>query len=169
LQQWAYPRDVGDFRLMSRASLYALVNMKEQHRFLRGMSAWVGFPQATVMFCRQERKFGKTKYSLKKMLGLSFDAAFSFSTIPLRLALFMGIGVAGFGFSYMVYSIARKFIFGDTVPGWTTLVILVAITGGTILFCLGIIGEYIGRIYEQVKGRPLYVVYQTRNIQEREN
>jgi len=152
------PEDTGDFRLMNRRCLEAFLSMREQNRFLRGMFHWVGFRQAEVLFSRPERQKGYTKYSFSKMLALSMNAALSFSTLPLRLILLLGCCVSLFGAVYGVYSILWHFIVGDTVKGWTTLIVLITLIGGSTLICLGIIGEYVSRIYDEVKGRPQYLL-----------
>ncbi len=151
------PADVGDFRLVSRPCLDALKSMRETHRFIRGMVAWVGFPQTDVPFERAPRTAGKTNYSVRKMLAFAWTAAISFSPIPLRLSLLGGIIVALFGLGEGAYAIYRK-LMNQTVPGWTSLTVLLCVIGGGILLSIGILGEYIGRIFEEVKGRPLYVV-----------
>ncbi|MDR0533591.1 MAG: glycosyltransferase family 2 protein [Verrucomicrobiales bacterium] len=158
------PEDTGDFRLMSRPTVDILNQMRERHRFLRGMSAWVGFSQMAITFERPIRKQGKTKYSVKKMCTLAADAVFSFSILPLRISLLLGMVVFCFGVLYSIYSLIQKYCYADVVPGWTALVMLLSIIGGAILVCLGVIGEYIGRIYEEVKHRPLYIVRESRNL-----
>ncbi len=152
------PSDTGDFRLMSRPVLDALLQMREKHRFLRGMVTWVGFAQTAVKFSREARRQGQTKYNLRKMLSLAWNASVSFSPLPLRLNLFAGVGVALFGAGYGVYAVLRAVIIRDTVPGWTTLVVLLCLIGGWILISVGILGEYVAKIFEEVKQRPLYVI-----------
>jgi dolichol-phosphate mannosyltransferase len=152
------PEDTGDFRLMNRRCLDAFLSMREQNRFLRGMFHWVGFRQAEVTFTRPQRQRGTTKYSFSKMLALSMNAALSFSALPLRLILMLGCSVSLFGVGYAAYSILRHFLIGDTVKGWTTLIVLITLIGGSTLVCLGIIGEYVSRIYDEVKGRPHYLL-----------
>ncbi|MEM6821941.1 MAG: glycosyltransferase family 2 protein, partial [Verrucomicrobiota bacterium] len=161
------PSDTGDFRLMSRRCLDAFLQMRENHRFLRGMFHWVGFEQAAVSFSRPKREFGTTKYTIRKMLSLSLNAAVSFSALPLRLILILGIAVSLFGMGYAGYSILRFFLVGDTVRGWTTLIVLITLLGGTTLVCLGIIGEYVSRIYDEIKCRPLYLLKETYNFSPR--
>ena len=158
------PADVGDFRLISRQCLDVLRSMREQHRFLRGMTAWMGFPQTTVDYDRDPRAAGVTKYPFRKMVALAWNAAVSFSPTPLRLSLLLGIFIAFIGFSWGAYAVMRALVVGDTVPGWTTTIIVSSMLGGTILFSNGILGEYVGRIFEEIKGRPLYVVARTANL-----
>jgi dolichol-phosphate mannosyltransferase len=161
------PKDAGDFRVISRPCLQVLLSMREAHRFLRGMTAWVGFPQVAMEYDRQPRAAGTSKYSLSKMTGLAWNAAFSFSPTPLRVSLLAGVSIALLGLSFGVYAVLRALIVGDTVPGWTTLVIVSSLLGGTVLISNGILGEYVGRIFEELKGRPLYVVSLSANLHSR--
>jgi glycosyltransferase involved in cell wall biosynthesis len=151
------PADVGDFRLISRECLDALKSMRETHRFLRGMLAWVGFPQAAVEFERAPRCAGRTNYSLRKMAAFAWTAAISFSPIPLRISLIAGVGLALFGVTDGVYAVVRQ-LEHRTVAGWTSIMVMLCLIGGGVLLGIGILGEYIGRIFEEVKGRPLYIV-----------
>jgi len=150
--------DVGDFRLISRACLNALSSMRETHRFLRGMCSWVGFPQTCVDYVRRPRRSGVTKYPLRRMLLFAWTAAVSFSPTPLRLSFGLGVLVAAAGIADGVYAVVRAALGLYNVPGWTSLMVLVCLIGGAILASIGVLGEYIGRIFEEVKGRPLYVV-----------
>ncbi|MCC6423051.1 MAG: glycosyltransferase family 2 protein [Phycisphaerales bacterium] len=157
------PADTGDFRLVSRECLDALKAMRETHRFLRGMVAWVGFPQTAVRFDRPARAAGSTKYPLSKMIRFAWTAAVSFSPLPLRLSLGLGIITASLGVIVSIIAVVSK-LTGHTTAGWTSQVILVCMVGGAILVSNGILGEYIGRIFEQSKGRPLYIVSRTMNL-----
>ncbi|TGN18240.1 glycosyltransferase family 2 protein [Leptospira idonii] len=159
------PLDSGDFRLISRNCLDSLKEMRENHRFLRGMGAWVGYPQTPVIYKRAPRAAGETKYPLRKMLRLAVNAAVSFSPLPLRLSLSFGIFIAIVGFIVGITSVVKAWmhysgLYPELVynPGWATIVTLLCIIGGAILIAIGILGEYIARIFEEVKGRPLYVV-----------
>ncbi|MFT3782901.1 MAG: glycosyltransferase family 2 protein [Nibricoccus sp.] len=152
------PEDTGDFRLISRRCLDAILQMNEQHRFLRGMFAWVGFWQTAVRYKRNARKFGETKYPLRKMVVLAWNAALSFSTLPIKLISVGGFCTAVLACLYGGYAIVQKYVFNNTVPGWTGLVVILGIIGGMILISLGVIGEYVGRIFEEIKRRPLYIV-----------
>lgn len=158
------PLDSGDFRLISRRCLDALNGLRENHRFLRGMNAWIGFPQIPVFYKRDPRVAGETKYPLQKMLKLAMNAAVSFSPLPLRFSLGLGIVVAMIGFAVGVYALFRAFqhfILEMPIvynPGWATIVTLICLIGGSILISIGILGEYVARIFEESKGRPLYVV-----------
>jgi dolichol-phosphate mannosyltransferase len=163
------PSDVGDFRLVSRRCLNALLEMNELHRFLRGMFMWVGFSQTIVQYERSPRKFGSTKYPFWKMVRFAWHAALSFSIAPIRLIAVVGALIACFGVAYGGYSVIRHFVWRDTVPGWTTIIVLLAIIGGANLAATGILGEYVGRIYEEAKRRPLYIIQEARNQEIRQH
>jgi polyisoprenyl-phosphate glycosyltransferase len=151
--------DAGDFRLLSRRSLDALQKMREEHRFIRGMVGWIGFRVAEVAYERKARVAGTTKYPFRKMLLFALNAIVSFSAFPLRLAYVMAFGLSAILMSYLVYTFYRHvFYHVDLVPGWTSLILSIMAFGAMNLFCLGIIGEYVGRIYEQSKQRPLYLI-----------
>lgn len=158
------PVDVGDYRLLSRNCLNALRQLRETHRFLRGMVAWVGFPQTAVQFRRPARAAGYTKYPLRKMVAFASNAALSFSTFPLKLLFGAGFFLAGAGFLYGIYAICRIFLGLYVVPGWTSLIVAQCIIGGSILMGLGMIGSYVARIFEEVKARPLYIVARSINV-----
>jgi polyisoprenyl-phosphate glycosyltransferase len=149
--------DSGDFRLMSRRALDALLAMPERNRFLRGMSVWVGFTQTAVPFAREARSAGRTKYTLSRMLRFSFDAITSFSNRPLQLATFLGFACSVLAFIAIPLTVVARYanIYERGVP---TTIVVVLLLGGIQLITLGIIGEYVGRIYDEVKNRPLYVV-----------
>lgn len=155
------PPDVGDFRLISRQCLDAVKQMRETHRFLRGMVAWVGFPQVAVAYHRQPRLAGATKYPLRKMLAFSWVAATSFSTLPLRLSVIMGAIVGIIGVEEGIRAILAHFLGWYTIPGWTSLTVMVSLIGSSMLVSIGILGEYIAKLYEQSKERPLYIVART--------
>lgn len=155
------PPDAGDFRLMSRRAVDALQSLRERHRFVRGLSSWIGFRQTAVPFVREARYAGETKYPLAKMVKLAFDGIAAFSFFPLRLATYIGFSAALVSFCYMVYAIGQKLLTDAPVLGWASLIVAVLFVGGVQLMTLGILGEYVGRIYEEVKQRPLYVVADT--------
>jgi len=155
------PPDVGDFRLISRPCLDAVKQMRETHRFLRGMVAWVGFPQVAVAYHRQPRVAGSTKYTFRKMLAFSWVAATSFSTLPLRLSSILGAMAGIIGIEEGIRALLAYFLGWYTVPGWTSLTVLVSLIGSAMLMSTGILGEYVAKLYEQSKGRPLYVVART--------
>jgi glycosyltransferase involved in cell wall biosynthesis len=151
------PLDTGDFRLMSRRVVVALRELRETHRFVRGLVAWIGFKQTAVEYDRAARFAGETKYPLRKMLAFAFDGIMSFSILPLRLATYLGVLVGAASLYAMSAIFAHSFL-NATVPGWTTTVVLVSFLFSVQLLVTGVLGEYVGRIYEEVKSRPLYVV-----------
>ncbi len=152
----------GDFRLLDRRALDALLSMTERSRFLRGMTVWVGFRQTAVPYERDARTAGETKYTLRKMLRFSLDAIASFSHLPLQLATYVGLLSAGVAFVAIPIVIGLHFA-GSYLPGFGTITIAILLIGGIQLIAIGVIGEYIGRIYEEVKHRPLYIVREERN------
>jgi dolichol-phosphate mannosyltransferase len=150
--------NVGEFRLMSRAVVDAFGQLHERHRLVRGLVSWVGFSRTTLDFVRPGRPAGETKYPLVKMLRLSVDGLTSFSAAPLRMASLLGAcGLLG-GLTYAVYAVYVRYRLGLAVPGWTSLVIINIFFSSIVLVCLGLVGEYVGRIFEEVKRRPLYLV-----------
>jgi len=151
------PVDTGDFRLMSRRALDVLLSMPEQHRFIRGMVSWIGFLQVPVEYERSERYAGETKYTLGKMIRFALDAITGFSTVPLKLATWLGVAMGGLGLCFLIWTIV-EWSSGDTIRGWTSMMSIVLILGSVQLLVLGIIGEYLGRLYMQAKGRPLFVI-----------
>jgi glycosyltransferase involved in cell wall biosynthesis len=159
------PVDAGDFRLISRSCLDGLRQMRETHRFLRGMVAWVGYPQIAIPYERAARVAGRSKYPLHKMLAFAWTAATSFSILPLRAIMTFGLIVTLFGAEEAVRAILAHFFHWYTVRGWTELIVVVSVIGGTMLISIGILGEYVGKIYEQSKERPLYLVARTLNVE----
>jgi dolichol-phosphate mannosyltransferase len=161
LTKVAIPLDTGDFRLMSRRVVEALRRSPERHRFLRGMVSWVGFNQAAVEYDRDARYAGTTKYPFPKMLRFAMDGITSFSDIPLRFASYFGFTVSAVAFIYALIVIGYKLFSlrppGYT-PGWASTIVAVLFLGGVQLMSLGILGEYLGRVYDEVKGRPLYLI-----------
>lgn len=151
------PVDAGDFRLMSRRAADQLRAMREKDRFVRGLISWIGFKQTSVPYHREARFAGKTKYPLRKMLKFAADGLTSFSTVPLKLATWMGYLASAFAFVYLASVFVQKWL-GRTVEGWATIMVAMLFMGGVQLICLGIMGEYIGRIFTEAKQRPLYVV-----------
>lgn len=152
------PLDTGDFRLMDRKVVNVMNQMREKHRFLRGMSSWVGFKQIGVEYKRKARFAGETKYPFKKMLKLALNAVTSFSYFPLQLATYLGFIAAGLSVLAIPIVAILRLTTGTALLGQATTIIIVLFFGGVQLISLGIIGEYIGRIYDETKGRPLYVV-----------
>ena len=151
------PLDAGDFRLMSRRALDALLAMPEQARFIRGMVAWIGFRQVPFAYDRHERFAGETKYPFSKMVRFAFDALTGFSSAPLKLASHFGLGLS-VGSVLLVLYIAYAWLAGHSIQGWTSLMLVVVILGAIQMFVLALMGEYIGRLYNEAKGRPLYIV-----------
>jgi polyisoprenyl-phosphate glycosyltransferase len=153
------PRNAGDFRLVDRRALDCFLAMPERDRFVRGMFAWIGFRQGTVTFDRPSRAAGTSKYSLHKMIGLAANGIISFSDAPLRLALWAGGAVSALAFVYGL-SVIGRWAFGDPSleRGWSSTIVVIAALGGANMLMTGIIGLYVGRIYAEAKGRPLYVV-----------
>ena len=147
----------GDFRLLDRRALDALLSMRERNRFLRGMTVWVGFTQAAVPYARDARYAGETKFTVAKMLKFSLDAISSFSHRPLQLASLFGFLISGLAFVAIPVVVVLK-ILGSYLPGFSAITVTVLLLGGIQLISIGIIGEYVGRIYDEVKGRPLYLV-----------
>ncbi len=151
------PVDTGDFRLLGPRAVAAFRRLRERHRFIRGLTAWVGFRQTGVPYVRAARKHGETKFPLRKMLRFALDAITSFSYVPLQLATWLGFGVSAFSFFYILVVLVLKAL-GINVPGWTTLMVFILLIGGVQLMLIGVLGEYVGRVYEELKGRPLYIV-----------
>jgi glycosyltransferase involved in cell wall biosynthesis len=151
------PVDTGDFRLMSRRALDALLAMPEQARFIRGMVAWIGFKQVPFVYDRQVRFAGETKYPFKKMLRFALDALTAFSSAPLKLASHVGLWLS-VGSVILILYIAYAWTAGRNIPGWTSLMLIVVIIGAVQMFVLALMGEYIGRLYNESKRRPLYIV-----------
>lgn len=152
------PLDTGDFRIMHRSVVDILKQMPEKNKFLRGQIAWAGFNQTYLEYDRDQRHAGATGYPLKKMLKFAMDGITSFSTFPLKLATWLGFVVAFIAFLVILYALYSKFILKDYQSGWTSLIISVLFLGGVQLMCLGIIGEYISRIFDNVRNRPLYII-----------
>jgi polyisoprenyl-phosphate glycosyltransferase len=156
--------EVGDFRLFSRRAVAALRSFREQHRFMRGMVAWMGLREVILPYHRNPRLAGKTKYSVVKMLRFAWTAITSFSAFPLRFSVFFGFLVAACGVGFGLYSVYAQHFLKATVPGWTSLVCLNIVFSGVTLVAIGLVGEYVAHIYEEAKGRPLYVVSDRANF-----
>jgi len=160
------PVDTGDFRLMDRKAVEALKGIREKHRFMRGLSVWVGFQQTGVKYVRAERYAGETKYPLKKMLKFALDGITSFSYLPLQLATYVGFLAAGLSILGIIAAIILRLSGSQAFYGQASTLVSVLFLGGVQLISLGIIGEYLGRIYDEVKGRPLYIVSQALGFEE---
>jgi dolichol-phosphate mannosyltransferase len=158
------PAGAGDFRLVDRSALDAFLRLRESNRYLRGMFSWVGFDQAGVPYVSGPRSAGRSKYTVRRMIRLAVDAIVGFSDRPLRIALNTGFVVSVlsvlFGLSAVISKLAGIFV----VPGWTSVMVLVGLVGGVQLVVTGIIGEYVGRIHDEVKGRPLYIVREAHGL-----
>ncbi len=152
------PRDTGDFRLMSRRAHQALGRIRERHRFMKGLFAWVGFRQEAFPYRRQPRHQGRSKWGWWRLWNLAVEGITSFSGAPLRLATPLGMVAALVAFSFGAIIIAKTLIWGDPVPGYPSLMVVVLFLGGVQLIALGVIGEYLGRLYEESKQRPLYLI-----------
>jgi dolichol-phosphate mannosyltransferase len=152
------PLDTGDFRLMSRRVVLTLNALRETHRFVRGMVAWVGFKQTRVFYDRPGRFAGRTKYPLSRMTRFAIDGITSFSMLPLRFSTYLGVVMSVVAFGATLWALVGKYWLHRTVTGWTAIVVMMSVFASAQFLMIGILGEYVGRIYEQVKGRPLYVV-----------
>jgi len=155
------PTDVGDFRLIDRKVRDVMARFRERNRFVRGIISWIGFRQTAVHYVREKRFAGETKYPLSKMLRFAGDAVIGFSYKPLRLAGYLGLLTSLGGFTYLVYVLYLGLFTDETVPGWASLTALNLIFNGMVLGILGIMGAYVGRIYDETKGRPFYVIRET--------
>jgi len=152
------PVDTGDFRLLSRRAVEAVKQLREHHRFMKGLFAWVGFRQVAVPYERAPRLAGETKWNYWKLLNLSIEGITSFSIAPLRAASYIGLITATIAVIYGLYMMGRTILFGNPVAGYPSLLVIVLFLGGVQLLSLGIIGEYVGRIFNETKQRPLYLV-----------
>ena len=160
------PLDTGDFRLIDRKVCNALKAAKEKSRYIRGLISWMGYKQTGIEYAREKRFAGETKYPFKKMLKFAFDGITSFSYKPLKLASYVGCFVSIMSFLYLLVVIYQRLFTDSTITGWASTLAVSLFFNGIILVILGIVGEYIGRIYDEVRGRPLYIVSDTRNIDE---
>lgn len=158
LTRFNIPKDTGDFRLMDRKVVDAIKKLREQHRFMKGLFSWVGFKQVSLPYCREPRFAGKTKFNYWKLWNFALEGITSFSFAPLQFATYFGLIVSFTAFIYGLYIIAKTLIFGNPVPGYPSIMVVMLFLGGVQLLTLGIIGEYIGRIYNESKRRPLYFV-----------
>jgi dolichol-phosphate mannosyltransferase len=163
------PVDVGDFRLIDRKVCNAMKSLPERARYVRGLVSWVGFNQTSVEYIREKRFAGETKYPLRKMIKLATDGIISFSYRPLKLATFMGMLVSAFSFIYLIIILCQKLFTNSTVDGWASTMAVSLFFNGVMLIVMGIMGEYVGRIYEEVKARPLYLVGNLINFDEEDN
>ncbi|HEY5540697.1 MAG TPA: glycosyltransferase family 2 protein [Coriobacteriia bacterium] len=158
------PVDTADFRLMSRKATEGLKAMRERSRYMRGLVGWMGLERATITYHRDPRFAGDTKYPLRKMMRLAADGIVSFSTLPLHAATLLGVCAAALAFVCALYAIIMKLTGGYVVPGWASIMVSVLFVGGVQLITLGVVGEYIGRVYDEVRQRPLYLIRDVRGF-----
>ena len=152
------PANTGDFRLMSRRSVEALLALREQHRFMKGLFAWIGFPSKAVEYLRDPRFAGATKFNYWKLWNFALEGITSFTIAPLKVATYVGLFTSLFAFSYGAWIIFKTLVYGDIVRGYPTIMVTMLFLGGVQLFFIGVIGEYVGRIFNETKARPLYFV-----------
>ena len=152
------PRDTGDFRLMSRRVVQAVVSLREHHRFMKGLFAWVGFPSKAVLYDRAPRYAGTTKWNYWRLWNFALEGVTSFTVVPLRLATYIGLFVASLSVFYGTVIVLRALLFGNPVAGYPSLMTVILFLGGVQLMTLGVIGEYLGRVFNETKQRPLYIV-----------
>ena len=158
LSRTPVPADTGDFRLLSRRAVLALRQLREQHRFMKGLFGWVGFRQVGVPYDRAPRAAGRTKWNYWQLWNFALEGITSFSTAPLRVATYVGIATAVLAFFYAAWVIVKTLLFGDPVAGYPSMMVVILFLGGVQLIALGMIGEYLGRLYDEAKRRPLYVI-----------
>ncbi len=152
------PRDTGDFRLMSRRTVLELSRLREQHRFMKGLFAWIGFPAKPFYYRREARVAGQTKWNYWALMNLAIEGITSFTIAPLKMASYLGLSVAGIALIYALFIVWKTLIYGDPVQGYPSLMVVVLFLGGVQLISVGVLGEYLGRIFNEVKQRPLYLV-----------
>ncbi|QDH69295.1 glycosyltransferase family 2 protein [Marilutibacter alkalisoli] len=158
LSKTPIPRDTGDFRLLSPRALAALRQLRERHRFMKGLFGWVGFNRVSIPYHRDARVAGHSKFNFWRLWNFALEGITSFTTAPLRLATYLGLATAAVAFAYGVMIIVKALFWGDRVAGWPTMMAVILFLGGVQLIALGLIGEYLGRLYEEAKQRPLYLV-----------
>lgn len=158
ISRFKIPEDTGDFRLLSRRAIDALHQLREQHRFMKGLFAWIGFPQKAVLYRRDARFAGETKWNYWRLWNFAIEGITSFTIAPLKLATYFGLLVALGAFVYGAIIIVKTLLYGNPVPGYPSLMVVVLFLGGVQLVAIGIIGEYLGRMFDETKGRPLYLI-----------
>ncbi len=166
LAETEIPSDAGDFRLLSRRVCDVLRSMRETHRFMKGMFAWVGFPTSSIAFERKHRVAGRTKWNYWRLWNYALEGIISFSTVPLKLASYLGLTTALVSLIYAGYLVVRTLLRGDPVPGYPSLMTAILFFGGVQLIFIGIFGEYIARIHDEVKGRPIYIIDSTQGFEQ---
>ena len=152
------PADTGDFRLLSPRALHALAELRERHRFMKGLFSWVGYRRIAIPYQRHARLTGQSKFSFWRLWNFALEGITSFSTVPLRAATYLGLLTAAGAFAFAVGVVVKAAVYGDRVAGWPTMMAVILFLGGVQLIALGLIGEYLGRLYEESKQRPLYLV-----------
>ena len=162
LSRTPIPTDTGDFRLLSPRALQALRQLRERHRFMKGLFGWIGFNSVAIPYQRGARTAGRSKFNVWRLWNFALEGVTSFSTAPLRLATYVGLGTALLAFLFAIYVVGKAWLMGDPVAGWPTMMTVILFLGGVQLIALGMIGEYLGRLYEESKQRPLYFVEQWR-------
>ena len=158
VSRFEIPEDTGDFRLMSRRAVDALLQLRERHRFMKGLFAWIGFPSVAVYYRRDARHAGASKWSYRALWNLALEGLTSFTTAPLRLATYVGMAIAFAGFAFAAVIVYRTIVFGEAVRGYPSLMVAVLFLGGVQLIAIGMLGEYLGRVFNEVKQRPLYLL-----------
>ncbi len=165
LTQFDIPVDTGDFRLMDRKAVDAFLKLPERHRFIRGLVSWIGFKQIGVEYKREPRKFGETHYPFKKMFKFALDGVTSFSSFPLQVSTYLGLMTSFVSFLGVILTLYFRIFTDRTIQGWTSMLIAVLFLGGIQLLSLGVIGEYLGRVFDEVRNRPLYFVREARGFE----
>ncbi len=160
------PREVGDFRLLDRKVVDAINAMPERTRFMKGIFAWVGFRQIGIPYTQEERQHGETSFNLMRLLRFAFDGLVAFSDMPLRIWTVIGSVISGFAFLYIVVRLVRTLLYGIDVPGYESIIVTILFLGGVQLITLGILGHYLGRVFNEVKGRPLYIVRERHGVEK---
>lgn len=158
LSRTPIPADTGDYRLLSARALAALRQLRERQRFMKGLFGWVGFRHVALPYRRQPRMAGRSKFGFWKLWNFALDGVTGFSTAPLRVATYLGLATAGLAFLFALWVVVKALLLGDPVAGWPTMMAVILLLGGVQLIALGMIGEYLGRLYEEAKQRPLYLV-----------
>jgi len=152
------PEDTGDFRLLSRRALEPLLSLRERHRFMKGLFSWIGFKQKPIFYERDSRYAGDTKWGYWKLWNFAIEGITSFTTAPLKVSSYLGLTVALGAFVYGIFIVMRTLIYGSPVPGYPSLLVVILFLGGVQLVSIGILGEYLGRVFNETKNRPLYLV-----------
>ena len=165
LSEMPIPENVGDYRLMSRRVVEAIKKLPEKDRFMKGLFCWPGFKNTTVEFERQEREVGDTKFNYWKLWNFALNGITSFSSLPIRMGVYLGLIVSALAFVYGAIVVFKTLVTGIDVPGYASLLVVVLFIGGVQMFFLGLLGEYIGRIYKEVKGRPIYIVEEAKGFE----